>query len=134
MQVDPKRPTLYLQAKNLWKHTTVVVFGVNAPLPGEHDPDYTELCVLDSDEETTCKLPTKLSSTGFQHAGIAFAITAKPHNTGTVPIIVRRDEDTPTVPPFDRPVYQTVELKRASVDAEPFIEQVFVLTQSPQKP
>jgi hypothetical protein len=128
MEVDPKKPTIYLRAKNLWHDATVSVFGIGPPDPGEVKPNYFLLCRLDSPAVVACNLPVYGNPPRFDYPGIAFAVTAGINDVGTVSVEVMRAQDMPAAPPFEPPVHTTLELNRANVAAALTVEKSLALT------
>jgi hypothetical protein len=120
LKIKPDRPTIFVSVAGLLPNVALVVAAVKPPLPGQANPEFEDLSVLWENTPLSDAIAIPVvkdargKATGFAAAGLQFTATFLDDDViGTVTIRIMRDQDTPTAPPFDRPVSVTVPFSRS---------------------
>jgi hypothetical protein len=120
-------PRLQIRARGLSNNVVLVVFGIKAPEAGTFEPSNEPLGELTTNQPVL-EVALPIAGTEFRHAALKFAMTfLSRKDVATTEIQLRRSQDEPEPPSFERPVQLSVELKRPSETAPLYVETSVVL-------
>jgi len=127
LKVKTSVPKLQVRVAGLSNNVVLVVFGIKAPAPGTFEPINEALGEL-TRAKPVLDLSLPVAGTEFRHAALKFAMTTLDRkDVGAVEIQIRRAQDEPKPPTFERPIHLTAELKRPSETAPLYVETSIVL-------
>jgi hypothetical protein len=128
------KPTIYLQVSGLWAGAALVIFSLNPPAPRQTIPTTKKIGRVDSDTNISDPIDLPVAGDKIGCQGLRFAATAKADDVaGTITVGIMRDQDTPTAPPYDRPVSVTITITRKSGDDLYAQTDIAVQTDAPPK-